>query len=162
MDEIGPTKFETIVLDVSAIFEEYVRRLLLDARRGPLAGVDVLDGNKFPIPLFIRGILHTTHPDYYFRREGIVFALADAKYKLDPSAQDRYEVLAFCEALDVQRAVIICPKVLSEARVSHHGTTRSGRIITVIRIDLAASDLSQEEQLFVTALAHALQIPNAP
>lgn len=163
MDEIGPTKFETIVLDVSAVFEEYVRRLLLDARGGPLAGVDVMDGNKFPVPLFVRGIEHATHPDYYFRRQGIVFALADAKYKLDPSAQDRYEVLAFCEALGVQRAVIICPRVLAEARISHHGTTRSGRVITIIRIDLAAADLGQEELLFVTALAQALQVnPDTP
>jgi 5-methylcytosine-specific restriction endonuclease McrBC regulatory subunit McrC len=161
MDQIGPTKFETLILDVSVIFEEYVRRLLLDARQSDLSGVEVLDGNKTPVPLFVRGIDHATHPDYYFRRNGVVIALADAKYKSEPSAQDRYEVLAFCEALGVQRAVIICPKVLFEAPVSHHGTTRSGRSITIIRIDLAAQNLDQEERIFTANVAGALQISPA-
>ena len=161
MDEIGPTKFETIVLDVSAVFEEYVRRLLLEARSGSFAGIEVVDGNKVPVPLFVRGVSHPTHPDYYFRRGGAVFALADAKYKSDPTAQDRYEVLAFCEALGVQRAVIICPRIQSEPRVSHHGTTRSGRVMTIIRIDLASNDLNDEEQIFIAALAQTFEItPN--
>lgn len=162
MEALGHARFETLILDVSAVFEGYVRSLLLDARQGALSQIEVLDGNLYPVPLFTTGIKHATHPDYYFRFQGRLVAMADAKYKSEPSTQDRYEVLAFCEALGVQRSAIICPQVIPGPRVSHHGTTRSGRRISIVRIDLAAADLRSEEASFIAALSDELQIAIPP
>jgi 5-methylcytosine-specific restriction enzyme subunit McrC len=158
MEALGRARFETLILDVSAVFEEYVRALLLTARRTVLAHLEVLDGNLSPVPLFTTGLRHTTHPDYYFRSQGVLLAMADAKYKSEPSTQDRYEILAFCEALGVQRAAIICPLVNPGPRVSHHGTTRAGRRISIVRIDLAAKNMQSEETAFVLALTNELNL----
>jgi 5-methylcytosine-specific restriction endonuclease McrBC regulatory subunit McrC len=158
MEALGPARFETLIVDVSSVFEQYVRKLLLEARQQSFPEVEVVDGNEYPVPLFVTGITHKTHPDYYFRSKQTLVALADAKYKPEPSAQDRYEVLAFCEALGVQRAAIICPRVQPGPRVIHHGTTRAGRHISIVRIDLAAADLAKEEGDFTKAIAEILQL----
>ncbi len=84
--------------------------------------------------------------------------MADAKYKCEPSTQDRYEILAFCEALGVQRAAIICPLVNAGPRVTHHGTTRTGRRISIVKIDLAATNMQSEETAFVLALTNELNL----
>jgi 5-methylcytosine-specific restriction enzyme subunit McrC len=158
MEVLGQARFETLIVDVSAVFEQYVRKLLQEARQRNFPEIEVIDGNEYPVPLFVTGITHKTHPDYYFRSRQTLVALADAKYKPEPSAQDRYEVLAFCEALGVQRAAIICPRTQPGPRVIHHGTTRAGRQISIVRIDLAAADLAKEESDFTKAIAEILQL----
>jgi 5-methylcytosine-specific restriction endonuclease McrBC regulatory subunit McrC len=158
MDLVGRAHFETVILDVSLIFENYVRKICLERAATRLAGCEILDGNRWPVPLFATSGKHTVHPDMYFRRAGRIVAVADTKYKPEPSTQDRYELLAFCEALGVNNAAFICPGTGAEAMAAHYGTTRTGRKLDVLRIDLAKRDMGPEEDRFVMSLSRTLAI----
>ena len=158
MEALGRARFETLVFDVSLIFEQYVRKILQEARSGPLRGFQVFDGNRNSVPLFATGATYATKPDYYFRSFERDVALADAKYKAEPSTQDRYELLAFCEALGVHRAVFICPYLGTGPRRLHLGITRSGKCLEIVKLDLAATDFRQEEDRFLNTLIDSLGI----
>jgi 5-methylcytosine-specific restriction enzyme subunit McrC len=158
MDVVGRAQFETVIIDVSLVFENYVRKICLERAATLLGGCEILDGNRWPVPLFATSEKHTVHPDMYFRREGRIVAVADTKYKPEPSTQDRYELLAFCEALGVNHAAFVCPGTGAEPLATHYGTTRTGRRLDVLRIDLAKSDMGPEEDRFVTALNQTLAI----
>lgn len=158
MDMVGRAHFETVIIDVSLVFENYVRKICLERAVTHLGGCEILDGNRWPIPLFVTSAKHTVHPDLYFRRLGRIVAVADTKYKPEPSTQDRYELLAFCEALGVMNAAFICPRTGSEPTTTHYGTTKTGRRIDVLRIDLAQRDMGPEEDQFVISLNKILAI----
>lgn len=151
MERVGNAKFESLLVNVADVFENYVRRVCAEAQANVLDCV-VRDGNKRPIPLFVSGTNNEVKPDMYFIRGEHTVAVADAKYKLKPERDDRYELLAFCEATGVKRAAFICPLFAGQERVSHHGTTRSGLRIDVIRVDLAAADMEDEEMRLVAAV----------
>jgi 5-methylcytosine-specific restriction enzyme subunit McrC len=158
LEEIGPARFETVILDAADVFERYLRTLIQDAAAGPLRGYVVLDGNTRSVPLFFDRQTPPTKPDYYFLRGGKPVALADAKYKPALSAPDRYELLSFCEALAVNNAAFLVPAFPGQDLTQHHGTTAGGRVITVVRIDLAARDIEAEEAAFIDRLATALSL----
>ena len=158
MDMLGRAHFETVIIDVSLVFENYIRKICLERAVTHLAGCEILDGNRWPIPLFTTSAKHNVHPDLYFRRQGRIVAVADTKYKPEPSTPDRYELLAFCEALGVTNAAFVCPKTGAEATSTTYGTTKSGRKMDVLRIDLAQRDMGSEEDRFVTSLSKTLAI----
>jgi 5-methylcytosine-specific restriction endonuclease McrBC regulatory subunit McrC len=158
MEMVGRARFETVIIDVSLVFENYVRKICLERAASHLGDCEILDGNRWPVPLFVTSAKHTVHPDLYFRRKGRIVAVADTKYKPEPSTQDRYEMLAFCEALGVTNAAFICPKTGSEPTTTHYGTTLTGRRLDVLRIDLAQRDMGSEEDMFVSSLSKILAI----
>lgn len=158
MQKIGQAEFETIILDAALVFERYIRRILQDAAPIQFGGALVENGNARPIPLFEDNLdTYSTKPDYYFLKGGQPVAVADAKYKPKISAEDRYEILAFCEALAVSRAAFIVPCYAEDEELTrHYGTTKSGRVVKSIGINLAASDMDDEEGKFIDRLASAL------
>ena len=158
MEMVGRAHFETVIIDVSVVFENYIRKLLLERATTHLAGCEILDGNRWPVPLFTTSAKHIVHPDFYFRRQGRIVAVADAKYKPEPSTQDRYELLAYCEALGVTSAAFVCPLAGTEPLATRYGITKAGRRIDLLRIDLAKPDMTSEEDRFVTELSRALAI----
>lgn len=154
LEEMGPVRLESVVVDMSVVFENYVRRLCQDARDTVLRS-RVTDGNKEPRPLFREGRTHSISPDIYFERDGKVIALADAKYKVKPSEADRYEVIAYCEATGAKHAAFISPLVPGAAAVETIGKTERFAL-SMIRIDLSNPDIAREESNFIAALASAL------
>ena len=155
LDKVGPTKFESIVLDVSAVFESYIRTLCEESQ--PLFACDVQDGNRLPLNLFTHGISAKVQPDIYFVHKGKTIAIIDVKYKRNPSEQDRYQLLAFCEASSAKRAAFVCPAIGSDEKRSHYGTTPGGIHIDLFRVDLATSDLSAEEDRFASEIAKFIE-----
>jgi len=156
MEKVGRAKFETVIIDVSAVFEKYVRALLREAAIPHLGGCSIFDGNVRQVPLFVTSSQFLVQPDYYFRRGVDYAAVADAKYKPKISTEDRYSLLAFCEALSVKRAAFVCPAFPGEPLTYHQGTTPSGVQVHVVRIDLRAPDLTGEEDQFKARIAGAL------
>jgi len=156
MEKTGRARFETVLIDVATVFEAYVRKLCEEAAMTDLGGCRVHDGNKFTVPLFADHSSYSTKPDVYFKRGGVALALADMKYKPSLKAEDRYEILGFCEALKVDVAAFICPRFATEADVSLHGTTPGGRKVYVLAIDLAAKDMATEEKRFTALLGKTL------
>ncbi len=158
MERVGRARFETLVLDAASVFENYLRRLIEDAAATIFSGCRVFDGNIHQVSLFTDNQGSKTKPDYYFRKGSKAVGVADAKYKPAISSADRYELLAFCEALGVNAAAFIVPAYGERDLYAHHGTTLSGRRLSIVGIDLAAADMLVEEQAFIARLAIALQL----
>lgn len=158
MEKTGRARFETVIIDVASVFEVYVRQLCLDVAATDLGGCRVFDGNRIHVPLFCDTNKYPTKPDIYLKKDGKNVALADVKYKPKLSSEDRYELLGFCEALEVDVAAFICPKFESGPDTIIHGTTVRGRKIHVVTIDLAAVDMRAEERRFTAQLGKTLGV----
>jgi len=157
MEDFGKLRFQTLIIDVSDAFEGYARAICRDNTERLLGGCAVRDGNERPVSLFVNGPTKCeVRPDMYFEKGGHVLGAADVKYKANPNTQDRYELIAFCEALRVNKAAFICPRVHGEDLVVHHGTTPRGISLYVIRIDLSDADMPAEEERFCSSLAKTL------
>lgn len=156
MEQTGRARFETAIIDVASVFEAYIRQLCVESAVEHLGGCRVVDGNRFNVPLFCDTRKFPTQPDIYFKRGDRHVALADVKYKPRLSSEDRYEVLGFCEALQVDVAAFICPKFEEGPDTVIHGTTAGGRRLHVVWIDLAASDMPAEESRFTAQLGDTL------
>ncbi|MGS1012301.1 5-methylcytosine restriction system specificity protein McrC [Rhodanobacter sp. UC4450_H17] len=141
----GFVRLDSLIVDVSAVFEAFLRRELADRLR-PL-GYEVQDGNRTPRPLFTDAGQYSVHPDIIIWRDGSVVALLDVKYKPSPKEQDRYEVLSFMDAMGVSVGGFVCPAV-EEDTSRYVGETASGKKFFSIRYDLAVVDPDAESDRF--------------
>lgn len=141
----GYVKLDSLIIDVSAVFEAFIRRELSD--RLWKEGYSVEDGNKRPGDFFVDGGGFTVHPDMVIRKDGEIVALLDAKYKVDPKEQDRYEVLSFMDAMNVTVGGFVCPtNGIDTSR--YLGSTATGKKMFGLRYDLAAQDADAEAKRF--------------
>jgi len=141
----GYASLTSMIVDVSAVFEGYARTIILE--RAQEAGLVVRDGNLHHRPFFVGATTpYKVLPDIIIQeKNGTVRAVLDVKYKQSINEQDRYELLAFMEATGATRAAFVCPKFVDEERFQFLGTTRGGRSMTILRVDLATQDLRAEE-----------------
>ncbi len=145
----GFVTLDSLIVDLSRVFEAYVRQLLID-RTGPL-GWRIENGDKVNYPFFADGKDYRVKPDIVVVKDGHPIAIVDAKYKLDPKESDRYEVLAFMDALGVSRGGFVLPSRPESA--SHYmGVTAGGKMLSDIRFDLAAADIEAEADRLVANL----------
>jgi len=156
LERVGQARFETVILDAANIFEQYVRKVIQNASDF-FENCSILDGNIRPVSLFVDNRIETK-PDYYFMRDQKALAVADAKYKPAISASDRYELLAFAEALDVTNAAFIVPLFLGQNNPEHYGTTASGKVVKIVGINLAEDDMAREENRFLMQLGKSLRL----
>ncbi|MDB4912591.1 MAG: hypothetical protein JWM95_235 [Gemmatimonadetes bacterium] len=154
LEQIGRVEFETLVVDAASIFEAYVRAICLEHQGALLCTVH--DGNREQLRLFRQGASYPIKPDVYFRRGAAVIGVADAKYKLAPSEQDRYEVLSYCEATQSKRAALVCPAIADQTLASVVGVTSGGIRVHLLRFNLAAGDMLSEEHRFVEEMRGVL------
>lgn len=146
VDKDGVRRLDSIILDVSEIFEAYIRRELAD--RLGREGYKVYDGWKRPHPFFADTGTYSVHPDIIIQRDGLTLAILDAKYKPDISEQDRYEVLSFMDVMKVDIGGFVCPGRDNEISRTL-GTTASGKRLHMFRFDLAAENPFDEVEKFV-------------
>ncbi|MBA3313889.1 MAG: hypothetical protein H0T47_11480 [Planctomycetaceae bacterium] len=156
IEAVGQAKFESVIVNVAEVFEGYVRTLCQEYAIEMFGGCDVADGNLMPVPLFTDNSRCHTKPDIYFARRGTYVAIADAKYKPKIGAEDRYELLAFCEAQNVRKAAFVSPRQQGQQDSWMEGMTLSGREIHHVTIDLNADDPDVEERRFVGNLSRVL------
>lgn len=152
VEKLGPVTFDTFVVNLADIFENYVRRVVVDNVNDLIAGAWVENGNVKEVPLFAQGEPFKVKPDIYITLQNRTVAILDAKYKPDVKAPDRYEVLAFCEALQVKKAVILAPSLGVGNDSQLLGKTKGGVELHLVRIDLGAKDMLAEERSFITSL----------
>lgn len=153
LEKVGSASFDTFVVNLADVFESYVRNIIaLGVERvGP--GLRLRDGNKSPYPLFVGNDRYEVRPDLYLVQGKRPVAVLDAKYKLDVKPADRYEVIAFCEALSVKLAVLLAPHFPGSEEVQVLGVTPSGIRMVILRINLGATDLAAEEALLLSRVA---------
>ncbi len=152
LEAFGPAKIETMVVNLSDIFEGYVREVIRDRIAAFFPGGMVRDGNKDAVPLYVQGRDHKAKPDIYLLKAGRSPIVLDAKYKPQLSAADRYEVLAFCEALQSKLAIFVSPGEPGKPKSAFMGRTPGGIALHEISIDLGAEDILAEEGLFIERL----------
>ncbi|MEO7504887.1 MAG: hypothetical protein ABIT69_06875 [Sphingomicrobium sp.] len=141
----GSVALDSLITDVSKVFEAYVRRGLVD--RADREGWKVADGNLKPSSFFTDNGAYEVRPDIVISAQGKPIAVLDAKYKLRPKETDRYELLSFMDALGVEQGAFVCPAIGQE-RSGYIGTTGSGKRMSLLRFDLCAVDPQQEEERF--------------
>lgn len=154
VSQSGILKLDSLIVDVSEVFEAYLRREL--SERLSRHGFKVFDGWKRPSRFFIDGGNFSVHPDVIIERDNVVVAVLDAKYKPDVSEQDRYEVLSFMDVMGVDIGGFVCPtkdNVLSQFL----GTTTSGKRLSNLRFDLAAADQASEADRFADNVRKMIQ-----
>lgn len=156
IESLGAASFDTMVIDMAVVFESFVRNVV--STKIHQIGDDLVlrDGNRFPLPLFMDRNEHTVHPDLYLLRRGKPIVVIDAKYKPAFKASDRYEVLAFCDALRVRLAILLAPQIPGTCRKKYLGITPSGIRLVELRINLGAEDLVEEENTFLSELKNLL------
>lgn len=146
MDGEDTVAIDSLIVDASKIFEAYLRRVLHDRARS--VGWNIKDGNLNPSNFFVESGEYTVRPDIVVCRGDTPIAVLDAKYKPQPTVADRYELLAFMDALGVKCGGLICPQD-GEAKSSFLGTTAGEKAMSLLRFDLAASDPNLEaDRLF--------------
>ncbi|MGK8709165.1 5-methylcytosine restriction system specificity protein McrC [Metapseudomonas otitidis] len=143
----GLASFDTFVVNMADIFEAYTREIIREFCRD-FSGYSVKDGNIDQVDLFLDNSKYKVKPDIYILKDKIPVAVLDAKYKPNIKSADRYEIIAFCEALHVKTAIVISPAVSAE-RIIFLGKTPSGINFWQITIDLGAEDIADEQNTFL-------------
>ena len=148
----GYFALDSMIVNVSAVFEEYARKAIVERARG--LDLKVRDGNKEPMRFFSDGDeKYKVRPDIILEQGGEVVAILDVKYKQTVKESDRYQMLAFMEAAGAPRAAFVCPTADDEIPSHYMGRTPSGRHMAIIKIDLASEDFnSEEEKIFYNVL----------
>lgn len=144
----GQISFDTFVVSMADIFEAYTRTIIQDHFHKTHTYL-VRDGNKHQANLFVDNSNYKVKPDIYILKNKTPIAVLDAKYKPDIKPADRYEIIAFCEALHVKLAVVISPAINAE-RILFLGRTPSGIEFWQVTIDLSSDDILNEECLFIS------------
>jgi len=152
IESFGPARIETMVINVGDVFEGYVRQLIRENVNEVLPGSLLRDGNKYQVRLFAQGSDHKVKPDIFLEKAGHRPVVLDAKYKPSLRAPDRYEIIAFCEALQSKLAIFVSPSESGKGDSTFVGKTLGGIEMHEVRIDLSAEDMSLEERHFVTRL----------
>lgn len=158
IESFGPARIQSMVVNLADIFESYVRQVIRESLETVLSGSTLKDGNRHQVRLFTQGGNQVVKPDIYIEKAGVSPIVLDAKYKPALRSADRYEVLAFCEALQSKLAIFISPKDTGQPGSSFLGRTRGGIDMHEIRIDLSATDILAEEKCFLTRIRSVLPI----
>jgi hypothetical protein len=151
IEKMGPATFDTFVVNLVDVFEDYVRQVIADNIKDMLPGYFVKNGNVDQVPLFTQGRPMKVKPDIYLVSGEKPTVVLDAKYKPSTKSADRYEVLAFCEALDAKVAIMLSPSI-GGPEMEILGRTRGGVEVHVARIDLGAADMKMAEAKFISNL----------
>lgn len=149
----GFVRLDSLIIDVSAVFEAFLRRELAD--RLPSFGYTVEDGNLSPNPLFTDSGPYSVHPDIIIRQNGLAIAVLDVKYKPAPKEEDRYEVLSFMDAIGVTVGGFVCPAVDTDT-TRYLGKTVAGKELFSIRYDLAMNEPNLESDRFAENVVQML------
>jgi len=95
--------FKPILIDTASMFEKYIRVISQEALQELDAHVE--DGRQFPEPFYRESSRPiSVEPDILVRRGGQTLLVADVKYKFAPTAQDHYQLWAYMQVHQVERA----------------------------------------------------------
>jgi len=140
----------SLVLDMEALFERYVRAVLTEKVTEYL----VLDGNKEGSkPLFDDQREPPAQPDIVFLSRGVCRALGEVKYKVSEKREDINQVLAYALSFRAPLVLVIVPaESTSTPRLTKVGTLGDVNIFRC-RFDLAAVSLDAEESALAQAVS---------
>lgn len=142
-ESVGYAHLDSLIVDVASAFESFVRKTL--SRGIETYGWRVTDGNLRPSPLFTTTDRYLVHPDVIVEHATGSPLVIEVKYKVRPTEADRYELLAFMEALDADIGVFVCPGVGAEEGITFTGRTAGGKRIYTLRVRIDQHDFDSVE-----------------
>lgn len=105
----GSELFLAFLIEMNQLFQDYVTVEISAAARN--WGLGVLSLPSYPLDW--DGIFKVI-PDVVLTRNGIPLLVVDAKYKLEEAQNDIYQMVSYCHALGIDRAVLVHPRNHSE------------------------------------------------
>lgn len=133
-------RVRSFVVDMNKVFEEYLCNVLKDGLTEPYS---LKRYSK--APLFDNTEKYYVEPDYLLLEDGKITAIADAKYKPEPTTDDFYQVLVYADRYNVTNALLIYP--------SWSGTTYTEsyrfkeRQVKIIHFDM--SNVEESEKMLI-------------
>jgi len=143
-------KLKAFVIDMNEVFEEYVRRTLIDELPEEIRTM------RIQKPLFDNKSIFVD-PDYIFLKNGEVVCVGDAKYKEAPTTDDFYQLLAYLDTYDVRRGILIYPQF--EGAPEEEEFTQQEKAIWVHRLNLAKLKDAEEKLIsFISEVINEREI----
>lgn len=175
-DETGDAVgLPSIIINMSQVFEDYLRTFVTRRAAASGAPLAVLDGNSFPPAggakmLFDDGVDIPARPDLVVRSstpDQACLAVIDAKYKPAgdrPSRDDLNQILAYAMTYRTNLAVLVQPQAsVPSISPGHHRLGAIGNvIIDQYVLDLGADDLVVTEGDFTDYLMVSLASDVSP
>lgn len=142
----GAIEAEGVLLDSAALFENYLRNVLLNSHKK--SGIVITKGGGLRNQaLYMDGQFELV-PDYVFQDKTKILLLADAKYKT-PDSKDHYQMMCYMLRYGVKVGAMFGPSFSDETK-SIRRVTPDG--LTVWEIQLPLTDLDQTESILAGAL----------
>lgn len=134
-------KLKAFVIDMNAVFEEYIRWTLIDdfskevtIRRVPKKSKPLFD-NRSATDFFV-------DPDYLFAANGNFVCIADAKYKEKPSTDDFFQILTYLDVYGLKKGVLVYPQFGDEPEMERF--VRGNKKIWIYRLNVRKLKESEE------------------
>jgi 5-methylcytosine-specific restriction enzyme subunit McrC len=146
----GPCQFLAFLVDMNTLFERYVTIALQEAA-GMQEGLSVMPQDVHTLDLD-RQV--TVKPDVVVYRGDLPCLALDAKYKRDDPNIDVYQVLAYCHALGIPRAVLAYPASERIVAMRHRIRPAGGVEVALLPLDLSGgvTDLRRQTRVFAQSV----------
>jgi 5-methylcytosine-specific restriction enzyme subunit McrC len=141
----GFIRLDSLIVDVSKVFEGYLRRELSDRLRAD--GLRVSSGDTSSLPFFQDRAEERAKPDIIIWRERQIVGLIEVKYKENIKETDRYQLTSFLDAADLKIGALVSPAIGGETS-SYWGTTKAGKSLLRLKFDLSVPNLDVEADKF--------------
>ena len=150
----APGKMPThaFLIHLPWLFERTLAHILRTA--APDLNLRIAEQERHPFDL---ARSHTLRPDLVIYRGPDLVLVLDAKYKPTPDPADLYQVLAYCQSLNLRQAALVYP-ALPGADPLPPLTLASGITLHRLTLDLAAPDFPAERQRLLATLLPLLTL----
>ena len=156
----GEVEASSFVIDLSDVFERYLRQALRNSVAARQKGLQILDGNEEGLrSLYCDKRKPAAKPDMVVIAEDGAKLIVEAKYKAAIKEVDRYQVIAHGVAFGAKACVLCIPGsdgnrvgLELEGHVGHN----SPLPIYVYRFPLFSGDLAEDERRFAEAVTQLL------
>lgn len=164
----GAAILPSILIDMSGIFENYIRRVLANGL-ATVSGIVVKDGNiegkggarrSLYDPFLGKGDNPTAKPDVVIEKDGKVILVIDAKYKPAPKGlpdrDDTDQVVVYGARYDTNRVMVLhASRSEDQPHVELCGSVGSHQVYSGA-VNLEAKTMPDEELAFVKAINSVL------
>jgi hypothetical protein len=143
----GSVLAEGLLLNTPNLFEDYVRKVLVDSHKS--SGIILTKGGGLGSQSLYTDGAFKLEPDYVFQNNGKFLLIADAKYKV-PDSKDHYQMICYLSRYGVKTGVLF--HAVFESRDARHVRHITPDGFVVWEIGLPLKELDSVEATLAQAL----------
>jgi len=144
---LNPLEAEGVLLNSAVLFENFLRKLLVDTHRGN--GILITKGGGLSNQSLYTDGYFELEPDYVFQDHEKLLLVADAKYKV-PDSKDHYQMVCYLARYGVKTGVLFMPTYTEEIPDPVRHVTPDG--YAVWEVSLPLFDLDATESILAETL----------